>query len=103
MGYGAKTGQREATRTKMVDAAITNEYITRKRVDGLEAVVGDLDRVAANHSRRIEALEARVDKLEERVDEVWKLQMASLDFIDRLQQHEQAGLGARLKWLFLGR
>ena len=57
------------------EAAITNEYITRKRVDGLEAVVRDLDRVAANHSGRIEALEARA----------------------------AAGLGARLKWLFLGR
>ena len=67
--------QRDMNRSRMAEAALTNEQVTRERVDVLEAQAKGFDR--GHH-----ALEARVAEVEAVVD---------------------GGLWARLLWLFLGR
>lgn len=67
--------QRDMNRSRMAEAALTNEQLTRERVDVLEAQM-------RGHERGRQTLEARVSEVEAVVD---------------------GGLWARLLWLFLGR
>jgi hypothetical protein len=104
---------RELNRSRMAEAALKNEHLTRQRVDRLEAVLWrlDLDEPMTPQYSRVSKMASSLDALEREIlvsirPRLESLMVAHVNLtrlVEAMDNQLSRGFWGRLRWLVMGR